>query len=112
MDAKTRGHIEKMIDELVEEFEVAPIIQWLKQLLPIKSLEDAVFGYKIGEILAFARAGVFYLILISGSISKKELIRRYAPEGEVPEEDKNEIIKMVERRIPQIREKIAREFGR
>lgn len=94
MDEKTRGFIEKSIDEMLRTREIMVDIRWVQEAIPIKSIEDLALGFAIGVI----GEGAFSIVLSS--------------ERQVTQEDRTEIIGMIERRIPEIRQKILTELGR
>ena len=93
LDERARGYLESAIDELIQQTEIIPSIQWVQQELPISSLRDLVLGYAIGSLETLLRGVV-------------KLSR-----GGCSEEDLRTIDGMLKRRLPEIVEKIERELN-
>lgn len=94
MDKTMRGYIESAIDELIEETQIIPSIDWVQQEIPISSFRDVVTGYAIGTLETMAVACI--------------RIRT----GKLSEEEKTTIRGMLKRRLPEIMQKIERELGK
>ena len=95
MEDETRGIIEKTIDNVMKH-EILQDIEWIQDVIPLTSFEDVVFGYAIGVL----KQQIYTMLM---SISGIKMI---------PEEDKREVDKILERRVPEIRQKIIEELGR
>lgn len=93
MDEHTRGFIEKAIDEAFEA-NITDGMRWVQDVLPIKSVADLALGYVIGTAEKFASSIVVM-----------------ATSTEPTEEDYTEIRNMLERRLPEIVERINRELN-
>jgi signal recognition particle GTPase len=97
LDEKTRGFLEKAIDDIMTE-EYIPSISWVQDEMPIKSLGEVAIGYVIGGIEAAAT-------LIT------QMSKRNRSEKEV-KEDEEEIRALLKRRLPEIVEKVNTELGK
>jgi len=95
LEDETRGIIEKTIDNVMKH-EILQDIEWIQDVIPLTSFEDVVFGYAIGVL----KQQIYTMLM---SISGIKMI---------PEEDKREVDKILERRVPEIRQKIIEELGR
>lgn len=95
MDEKTRGFIESVMDELIQEAPITPSIKWVRQEMPVSSLKDLMLGYAIGSLETLAIVSI-----------------RMRMRNVLSEEDGRTIIEMLKRRLPEIVGKIERELGR
>ena len=94
MDKKTRGYLESVMDEIIQE-EVFPSVEWVQQEMPISSVRDLTLGYVIGLLETLA--------IVSVRIRTRAVLSK----------EDNRIIKtMLKRRLPEIIEKIERERNR
>jgi len=92
LDERIRGFIEKAIDDLLMANFVSEV-QWIRNEIPLKALEEVALGFAIGTFRTM-------ISVIVASTSKP-----------ISEEDKEEIQKILRRRLPEIREKITKEFS-
>lgn len=95
MDEKTRGFIERSLDEVLAEGVISGSVNWIQGEIPIKSLRDVALGYIIGSVERFANTVIM--------LTEKT---------EVTLEDQDEIRGIMKRRIPEIMQKILSELGR
>ena len=95
MDEKTRGFLESVMDELIQEMPITPSIKWVRQEMPISSLGDLMLGYAIGSLETLA--------IVSIRVRMRNVLS---------EENGKTIIEMLKRRLPEIIGKIERELGR
>jgi len=79
--------------DYVMKHKILQDIEWIRNVIPLRSFEDVVFGYAIGVLKQ-----QIYTMLTS----------LY---GGVPEDDKVEVDKILERRIPEIKQKIMNELA-
>jgi hypothetical protein len=91
LDERVRGIIESKID-FVLKHNIVPDVEFVKGVVPLKSFADCVLGYALGLLKQQS-----YFILISL--------------GRLSESDKRDVDKIIERRIPEIREKIIQELN-
>lgn len=91
MDKKTRGFIEKTIDDITKIDFVEEGLSWILEDVPIYSVKDLALGWAVGAIHTFA------LTEIGRTIR---------------DEEENEIRNMIRRRLPEILDKINRELNR
>ena len=92
MDERTRGIIEKSIDYVLKH-DIVPDVEFARDVLPLK-FEDVVFGYALGVL----KQQIYTMLTLSFRF------------GAIPIEEKREVDKILERRIPEIRQKILREL--
>ena len=52
MEVDIRGLIEKDIDSLIESATIDRLVVWFKEMFPIGSLEDSLFGFIVGAVFA------------------------------------------------------------
>ena len=93
MDAKKRGFIENLIDEALKA-EITGEVEWVKDIMPLKSFEDFALGYVSGLVWSLM----------------DDVIRMGRKEP--TEEDEKEINLILKRRILEFRNKIKVELGR
>jgi len=100
LDAETRGFIESLIDNILEN-EIVKNVKWVQEDVPISSLGEMALGYAIGYLRALA---VYTLILriqpLSGLTKNRE------------ERLDHEVWEIIKRRLPEISEKISKELNR
>jgi len=96
LDEKTRGVIERSID-FVLRHDIVPDIEFARDVIPLKSFEDVVFGYSLGVL----KQQIYSMIMLSTGLR-----------GALPVEDKRAVDRILTRRIPEIREKILRELAK
>ena len=99
MDWKTREHIEKSLDEMIEKPNLVKSIEWLRKQVPIASPRELALGYVIGFLEAYSL----------GVISSAE--KRTLTEHEQAMES-NTLRGMIKRRVPEILANIVTIFGK
>jgi len=95
LDEKTRGVIEKSIDSVLQHSFI-PDVEFARNIIPLTSFEDVVFGYALGVL----KHQIYSMLMLSTGLR-----------GALPLEDKREVDRILIRRIPEIREKIMRELA-
>jgi|GEM_PF-6076693 len=95
MDEKTRGVIEKSIDYVLKH-NMVPDVEFARNVIPLKSFEDVVFGYALGVL----KQQIYSMLMMSTGLR-----------GALQVEDKKDVDTILIRRIPEIREKIMRELA-
>ena len=90
-----RGIIEKSIDYVMKH-DIVPDVEFARDVIPLTSFEDVVFGYSLGVL----KQQIYFMLMLASGL-------RVIPIGE-----KREIDKILERRVPDIRQKVMRELGR
>jgi hypothetical protein len=92
LDEKTRGTIEKSVDYVLQH-NIVPDVEFSRNVIPLKSFEDVVFGYTLGLL----KQQIYFMLMMSRDLT---------------EENKKEVDRILVRRIPEIREKIIGELAR
>ena len=100
MDKRTRGFMEKELDEAMK-INLTDTIRWIFDVLPISSPEEFVLGYYLGYLTRWAYDAI--------RIRKINMRRKVT---DVTVKDAIEIRDMLRRRLQDIMEKINRELGR
>jgi hypothetical protein len=95
MEITLRGLIEKELDSMLKTETLNNMIKMFKQVFPIKSTEDATFGFFVGAILTRA-------------ITIVELVYRRQP----TDEEYLEMFNVIERRTFEIKGEIKKALGR
>lgn len=95
MDERMRGVIEVSIDNVLKH-DILQDIEWVRDVIPLTSFEDVVFGYAIGVL----KQQIYTMLMSAYGLMV------------IPEEDKREVDKILERRTPEIRQKIMTELRR
>lgn len=95
MDEKMRGFIEKSIDYVLMH-DITPDVEFVRDVIPLKSFEDTVFGYELGVL----KNQIYFILMMSSGLKV------------IPAEEKSQVDEILKRRVPEIREKILRELGR
>jgi hypothetical protein len=96
LDARTRGYIESMIDDITERGNVRDILEWVEQEVPLSSFRDLALGYLIGGVTTGAS--------IMLSVGKLGIA--------ISDEDKYEIRAIIKRRLPEFIQKITNELNK
>ena len=94
MDQNTRGSLEKMLDDFVDNWTRTEDTKVIFDDAVISSEKDLELGYQIGEI---AGGCVIVLRLLS---------------KDATDEDMKELLKMVKRRVPELSSKIEMELNK
>ena len=96
LDERTRGAIEKSIDYVLQH-NIVPDVEFSRNVIPLTSFEDVVFGYALGVL----KQQIYSMLMLSTGLR-----------GALPEEDKREVDGILIRRIPEIREKLTKELNK
>ena len=94
MNEETRGIIEKSID-FVLAHNIVPDVEFARNVIPLKSFENVVFGYTLGVL----KQQIYSMLMLSTGIRALTV------------DDKREVDRILIRRIPEIMEKIMRELA-
>jgi len=54
LDIRTRGAIEKVIDDFVDQVNISSDVRWIENELPVKSIADVALGLAIAAIETLA----------------------------------------------------------
>ena len=95
MNERMRGAIENSIDYVLQH-NFVPDVEFARNVIPLKSFEDVVFGYALGVL----KQQMYSMLMLSTGAR-----------GALPVEDKREVDRILIRRIPEIMEKIMRELA-
>lgn len=101
MDKKTRGFVEKSLDAVLKT-NITDGMRWIVDESPIKSPEELALGYVLGSLTR----------LLHDTVRTKRILLKRKKALNLTENDVTEIRDMLRRRLPDIREKIARELYR
>jgi len=94
LDFRTRGAIEKVIDDFVGRVNISSDVRWIESELPVKSIADVALGLAVGAI---------------ESLAVEEIVRL---ENRVPtDEDLGELRVIIKRRLGEIRSRIQEELN-
>jgi hypothetical protein len=96
LDDATRGYVESQVDRYLAGRDWFGDISWIRNDIPLESFGELLLGYLLGSLDVMTR-------VIIGIKSQGFSISN---------EDSMEIKRMLKRRVPEIRERIAREIGR
>ena len=96
MDKVTRGYLEKVLDDYLNEIEIISELDWIRQEVPISSLKDVALGFTLGS-----------LEMLSESVC---ILKKPKTTPKDDEKDEKEILEMIKRRIPEIVRKINKEL--
>ena len=98
MDERTRGYMEAVMDELLEDEKIVEEVTWVQEEIPVSSLRDLSIGYAIGALKAFGWS--------------VNLVRPRGKKRASGKEIEKTIITLIKRRLPEILRIIERELHR
>jgi hypothetical protein len=84
LDTRTRGAIEKLMDDFMQRVNISSDVRWIGNEYPIKSIADVALGLAIGAIETLTVDEIFRLenrIANDADLSEmREILKRRLPE--------------------------------
>ena len=111
LDRRTRGFIEKGLDEVLET-DITNGMRWIPDIMPLGSPEEFALGYVLGSLMGWAHnvIKIRRIARISKTKTPDEIMK--LARKDISEKDATEIRDMLIRRILDIVEIINRELNR